>query len=81
MLDCEVYLKAELFQKMGSFKSRGMLTRLHSLTDAQRRAGVVTFTFSAVNSARGLGYASGIFGVNATVVLPAHASPSKAQAT
>ncbi len=76
---CEVYLKCELFQKTGSFKPRGMLNKLFSLTDAQRRAGVITF--SAGNAAQGLAYAARIVGTRAAVVMPSYASPTKAQAT
>ncbi len=79
MLEKEVHLKAELLQKTGSFKPRGMLNKLMSLDEAQRRAGVITF--SAGNAAQGLAYAAGILGVEATVAMPAHASPTKAQAT
>jgi threonine ammonia-lyase medium form len=79
LLGCEVFLKAELFQKTGSFKPRGMLNKLATLDEAQRRAGVITF--SAGNAAQGLAYAAGILGIRATVVMPGHASPTKAQAT
>ena len=79
LLKREVFLKAELFQKTGSFKPRGMLNKLHTLNEAQRRAGVITF--SAGNAAQGLAYAAGILGIKATVVMPRHASPTKAQAT
>src|SRR3954451_15235786 len=37
----DVSLKAELFQRTGSFKPRGVLTNLAALTDDERRAGVV----------------------------------------
>lgn len=74
-----VYIKAELLQKTGSYKPRGMLWALMSLTDEQRKRGVITF--SAGNAAQGLAYAGGLIGANATVVMPATASPTKAQAT
>lgn len=75
----EVHLKAELFQKTGSFKPRGMINALSRLDEARRAAGVITF--SAGNAAQGLAYAASILGIQATVVMPAHASPTKAQAT
>lgn len=75
----EVYLKAELFQKTGSYKPRGFLNRLMLLTAAERRRGVITF--SAGNAAQGLAYAAAIVGTAATVVMPATASPVKAVAT
>jgi threonine dehydratase len=79
MVGREVHLKCELFQKTGSFKPRGMLNKLAGLDAGQREAGVITF--SAGNAAQGLAYAAAIAGVRATVVMPAAASPTKAQAT
>jgi threonine dehydratase len=76
---CEVYVKAELFQKTGSYKPRGMLWALHRMSEQQRSAGVITF--SAGNAAQGLAFAARLQGVSATVVMPATASPTKAQAT
>ena len=75
----EVYLKCELFQKTGSFKPRGMLNKLLTLTPEQRAKGAITF--SAGNAAQGLAYAAGIVGMKAVVVMPETASPIKAQAT
>jgi threonine dehydratase len=75
----EVYLKAELFQKTGSYKPRGMLWSLLSMTPEQRARGVITF--SAGNAAQGLAYAGKLLGAPVTVTMPATASPTKAQAT
>jgi threonine dehydratase len=79
MAGCSVYLKAELFQKTGSYKPRGMLWRLLQLSPEQKAAGVITF--SAGNAAQGLAYAASIVGTRATVVMPQQASPAKAEAT
>lgn len=79
MAGSPVYLKAELFQKTGSYKPRGMLWRLLQLSPEQKAAGVITF--SAGNAAQGLAYAASIVGTKATVVMPQHASPVKAEAT
>lgn len=76
---CQVYLKTELFQKTGSYKVRGMLWAVMSLTDDQRRAGVTTF--SAGNAAQGLAYAAHMFGTRATIFMPERASRSKVAAT
>ncbi len=75
----DVYLKAELFQKTGSFKPRGMLAKLRTLSTEERARGAITF--SAGNAAQGLAYAGAINGVPVTVVMPAAASPAKAEAT
>jgi len=74
-----VYLKAELFQKTGSYKPRGMMWALMSLSEEARKKGVITF--SAGNAAQGLAYAANILGMKAVVTMPATASPTKAQAT
>lgn len=75
----DVYLKAELFQKTGSFKPRGMLARLLTLTPEERARGAITF--SAGNAAQGLAYAGAITKTPVTVVMPEAASPAKAEAT
>jgi threonine dehydratase len=75
----EVFIKAELFQKTGSYKPRGMIWALMCLTDAQRTAGVLTF--SAGNAAQGLAYAGAVLGVRTVVVMAASANPTKVQAT
>src|SRR5215510_12439482 len=66
-------------QKTGSYKPRGMVWSLMNLTPEQRSRGVITF--SAGNAAQGLAYAGRIIGAKATVIMPAAASPTKAQAT
>jgi threonine dehydratase len=76
--DGRVYLKAEHLQKTGSFKPRGMTNKLASLTDRERRAGIITF--SAGNAAQGYAYAGAALGVPVTVVMPQHAVPSKVAA-
>jgi len=75
----DVYLKAELFQKTGSYKPRGMIWALMSLSDAERAAGAITF--SAGNAAQGLAYAGTALGVKTVVVMAATANPTKVQAT
>jgi threonine dehydratase len=75
----DVWLKAELFQRTGSFKPRGMLARLLNLADDERGRGAITF--SAGNAAQGLAYAGGIARIPTTVVMPETASPIKAEAT
>lgn len=79
MLGCELWIKAELFQKTGSYKPRGMLNSLMNLDEAARRKGVITF--SAGNAAQGLAYAAQVLGIPAVAVMPANASPAKVEAT
>ncbi len=75
----DVWLKAELFQRTGSFKPRGMLARLLNLAGDEKGRGAITF--SAGNAAQGLAYAGGIAGIPTTVVMPETASLIKAEAT
>ena len=73
------YLKCENFQKTGSFKVRGALNRILTLPPEQRERGVVTI--SAGNHAQALGWAAREAGIPCTVVMPAAASPTKAEAS
>ena len=75
----DVFLKAELFQKTGSFKPRGMLNVLASLTAEQKARGVVTW--SAGNAAQGAAFAAAQEGVACTVFMWATANPIKVAAT
>ncbi len=65
---CDIYLKFENLQFTASFKERGALNKLRSLTDDERRRGVVAM--SAGNHAQGVAYHSGRLGVPATIVMP-----------
>lgn len=74
----DLVLKAELFQKTGSFKVRGLLTKLLRLTTEERERGVITV--SAGNAAGALAWAARDAGVPATVVMAATAVPAKIDA-
>ena len=64
----EVYLKLENLQFTASFKERGALNKLLSLSDQQRAQGV--FTMSAGNHAQALAYHAQQLGIHATIVMP-----------
>jgi threonine dehydratase len=74
-----VQLKAELFQKTGSFKVRGALSRLTALTPEERRRGVVTW--SAGNHAQAVAWAAAEEGVDCLVQMWESVSPLKVEAT
>ena len=74
-----VHLKAELFQRTGSFKPRGMLAKLASLTDDEKKRGVVTW--SAGNAAQGLAWSAAIEGIACRVFMWQTANPHKVAAT
>jgi threonine dehydratase len=78
-IGASLYLKAELFQKTGSFKPRGAINKLHSLRAEEKARGVITI--SAGNHAQGVAYAAGILGIAATVVMPEAAPRNKVEAT
>ena len=62
-----VVLKAELFQKTGSFKVRGVLNKLASLTDEEKSLGVIGI--SAGNHAQALAWGAAAEGIDALVVM------------
>ena len=78
-IDATAYLKAESFQRTGSFKPRGALFAVASLTPAQRARGIVTM--SAGNAAAAIAYAAAAEGVKVTVVMPQTAPQMKVDAT
>ncbi len=73
-----LYLKCESFQKTGSFKPRGALNKILSLSPAERERGLVTV--SAGNHAQAVAWAARSAGVAATVVMPSDAPRSKMDA-
>jgi threonine dehydratase len=75
----DVRLKAELFQRTGSYKIRGPLYKLHQLSSDERARGVVCS--SAGNHAQGVALAASMMGVRAVVVMAENATPSKVAAT
>jgi threonine dehydratase len=74
-----VFLKAELFQRTGSFKPRGVLNSLSRLSDEERRKGVIAA--SAGNHAQALAYGAALEGLDALLVMWKTASPAKIEAT
>jgi threonine dehydratase len=72
-------LKAELFQRTGSFKVRGALNRLAELSDEERARGVITI--SAGNHAQAVAWAAREQGLDALVVMWEGADGLKVAAT
>src|SRR5688572_30637945 len=75
----DVRLKAEIFQRTGSYKIRGPLNKIPQLTAEERARGVVCS--SAGNHAQGVALAARLHGVHAVVVMAENATPSKVAAT
>src|SRR5947199_6754573 len=74
----DVRFKAELLQRTGSFKPRGVLNKLSTLSDEEKRRGVISI--SAGNHAQALAYAAAVEGIDALVVMWETASPMKVEA-
>ena len=79
MTGADVYLKFENFQFTASFKERGALNKLASLTDAERQAGVVAM--SAGNHAQAVAYHAGRLGIDSTIVMPTNTPFTKIRNT
>jgi len=75
----DIRLKAELFQRVGSYKIRGPLNKFALMPDEQKRRGVVCS--SAGNHAQGVALAARIHGIRAVVCMAQNATPSKIAAT
>jgi len=75
----ELLLKAENLQRTGAFKVRGAVNTLATLTEAERRAGVVAA--SAGNHGQAVAWAARALRVQATIFMPASAPLAKVDAT
>jgi len=75
----EAFLKAELLQRTGSFKPRGVLTKLASLTSEEKGRGVIAI--SAGNHAQAVAWGAAQQGLDALVVMYRSASETKIAAT
>ena len=73
-----IFLKCENLQRAGAFKFRGAYNRLSQLTEAQKQAGVVTF--SSGNHAKALAYAGQLLGISVVAVVPDNAPKIKVKA-
>jgi len=68
MTGADIWIKYENLQYTGAFKERGALAKLLSLTEAERRAGVIAA--SAGNHAQGVARHASRMGITATIVMP-----------
>ena len=74
-----VFFKCENLQRAGSFKIRGALNKLFTLSETDRGRGVVTF--SSGNHAQGVALAARMVGTSAVIVMPTDAPQLKLAAT
>ncbi len=76
--NCDLFFKCENFQKVGAFKFRGATNAVLSLTEDEKRRGVVTH--SSGNHAAALALAASLNGVKAYIVMPENAPVVKKNA-
>lgn len=74
-----VFFKCENFQRAGAFKFRGAFNAIASLSEPQKRAGVIAF--SSGNHAQAIALAARLHGVASTIVMPSDAPANKIAAT
>ena len=77
--DADLHLKMENLQRTGSFKIRGATYKMSTLSEEEKKIGVVTA--SAGNHAQGVALAAREAGVKATVWMSRFASNAKVEAT
>ena len=78
MIGCELYFKAENFQKIGAFKARGGCNAVFSMDEASLQKGVITH--SSGNHGAALAWAAALRGAPCTVVMPENAPQVKKDA-
>jgi threonine dehydratase len=79
LVGASVYVKCENLQRVGAFKFRGAYNALSRLSEAQRRAGVLTY--SSGNHAQAIALAGRLLGIATTIIMPVDAPAAKRQAT
>ena len=75
----DIRLKAEMFQRVGSYKIRGPLNKFAQMPEEEKRRGVICS--SAGNHAQGVALAAKIHGIRAVVCMAKNATPAKIAAT
>src|ERR671931_2855341 len=74
-----IYLKLESLQRTGSFKVRGAFVKINTLSEEQKKYGVIAA--SAGNHAQGVAYAASTNNIPCTIIMTQNASPAKVAAT
>lgn len=79
LMGATAFLKAENFQRGGSFKFRGAYNRVSTLPRGQLEAGVAAY--SSGNHAQAVALAARLVGTRATILMPTDAPTTKVEAT
>ncbi len=77
--NAQLFFKCENYQRTGAFKFRGACNAIARFTDAQRAAGVLTY--SSGNHAQAIALASSLTGIKAAIIMPHDAPALKVAAT
>jgi threonine dehydratase len=75
----QLFFKCENFQRMGAFKFRGAYNAIMRFTDAQRAAGVLTY--SSGNHAQAIALSASLTGIRSAIIMPHDAPALKVAAT
>ena len=75
----QLFFKCENFQRTGAFKFRGAYNAIARFTDAQRQAGVLTY--SSGNHAQAIALSASLAGIRSSIIMPHDAPELKVQAT
>ncbi|PPE05892.1 threonine ammonia-lyase [Williamsoniiplasma lucivorax] len=75
----DVFVKLENLQKAGSFKIRGALSKILSLTEEEKKRGIIAASMG--NHSQGVGYAGKMLNIPTTIVMPKTAPIAKINAT
>lgn len=79
LLGTDIFFKFENTQRAGSFKLRGAYNKISSLTEAEKKMGVIAS--SAGNHAQGVALSATLLGVKSRIIMPENAPLGKVQAT
>lgn len=79
LLETNVWVKTEVFQTTGSFKVRGAFNKLLSLSDEEKKRGIVAV--SGGNHAQAVAYAATALGIEAVVLMPENTPQNYVRAT
>lgn len=78
-VNAQLFFKCENYQRTGAFKFRGACNAIARFTDAQRAAGVLTY--SSGNHAQAIALAASLSGIKAAIIMPHDAPALKVAAT
>lgn len=79
IVDAQVYLKCENFQRVGAFKFRGAYNAISNLSKAEKSKGVITY--SSGNHAQAVALVGKLLNIKTVVVMPENSPQIKREAT